>query len=454
MRTLSQFTDFLRNSGLESALQSLCDGQSSVMFVDYCRVRDKYDFLQEFALELMPHHLVILDGATESADGSFENITRITPPAEVYYLKDLSLPAGTQYSIGKLPPALEPMAKLFRAHAQEVNDFVDQNIVRTCINTAYLFTMMTIRLMQPKLIVIWNAFHPLSQTTAYCARLSGIPIAYAEFGVLPGSLNVDFAGQMGESAVAQNAKAFQALPLDDADLKTAQHVLDSLADTGANRRRQSGYGVSDFAETVRAQANGRPIVLFAGHNDLAAGTYPYTETSRQFHSPMFETSSAAGHALIDICAENEWHLLYKPHPFFQKHEGLETHPNMTRVGDVNINECVDLADVVCTVLSQVSYIARIRQKPVVMLGYNQMLGKGVSYEAYTPDAISPTIATALDVGVSDGQQANWIDHTARLIRHYLYQFSNDVDSLFLRTAKDLASDVKHKIETNNFRDFA
>lgn len=453
MRKISQFSNFLRASGLEPALQSLRPGKESVLFIDYCRVSDKYDFLDELSLSLAPYHLVLLDGANATTDVNFENMTRITPPAEVYYLKDLALPSGTKFNMGGLPPELEPMATLFRAHCEEVNDYVDQNIVRTSINTAYLFTMMTIRLLQPKLVVIWNAFHPLSQTAKYCARLSGVPIAYAEYGVLPGSMNIDFEGQMGESAVAQKTEAFQALPLNDQDLAAARMALDVLAESGANRRPQSAYGESNFAQKVQEAAAGRPIVLFAGHNDLAAGTYPYTKTSAQYHSPTFETSGAAGRALVEICAEHNWYLLYKPHPCFQKGADIEDHLNMTRVGDININECIDVADVVCTVLSQVSYVARIRQKPVVMLGYNQMLGKGVSYEAFERAAIGPAIQQAIDVGLDTSQQDRWVEHTARLMRHYLYRWAYDSNSLYDRTATHLADQIKNGIQTGKFDDF-
>lgn len=45
--------------------------------------------------------------------------------------------------------------------------------------------------------------------------------------------------------------------------------------------------------------------------------------------------------------------------------------------NVDINKLIDLATVCVTILSQAAYVALIREKPVVMLGYNQLKEKAV-----------------------------------------------------------------------------
>lgn len=428
-------------------------GRKSVLYIDYCRVRDKYDFLQELALGLAPYHLFLLDGANVQEGATFENMTRILPPPEVYYLKNLQLSAPGAWDVGAPTDNFEDLVALFKLHAANVNDYVDSNIVRNSINTAFLFSFTTLRMLRPELVMIWNAFHPLSQVAAHAARLSDVPVCYAEFGVLPGSMNVDFVGQMGESLVARDSDAFNALPIVPKDIEQARFALDIFHETGLNRRAQPDYGTGELRARVEERAAGRPVVFFAGHNDLASGMYPYTQVSRDFHSPIFSSSGEGARAMFDIAAENDWFLLYKPHPFFLRDGVGDVPPHVMLIGDANINECVDVADVTCTILSQVSYVARIRKKPVVMLGYNQMRGKGVAYEAYTRDAIAPTIANALENGVTQQQETAWVEHVARLLRYYLYRWNSPANGTEGQEPALLAERLKRMIQEKNFQDF-
>lgn len=453
MANISEFSEFLRKSNLESAAYAMHKSRKSILFIDYCRVRDKYDFLQELAQSLVPYNLFVIDGASLKDGASFENITFIAPPPEVYYLKKLQISAASTWSKELKQSGFDAMAELFKLHVAQVNEYVDSNIVQNCIQTAYLFTLTAIRMLRPNLVMIWNAFHPLSQAAEAASRLSDVPVGYTEFGVLPGSMNVDFTGQMGESWVAQNGAAFNALPIEPEDMDNARLALDLFYETGLNRRKQPDYGVDDLKARVQTMAAGRPVVLFAGHNDLASGMFPYSEHAREYHSPIFSSSGEGARALIDISKENGWFLLYKPHPFYQKDGSEETPAHVLRVGDVNINECVDIADVTCTILSQVSYVARIRKKPTVMLGYNQMRDKGIAYEVQSIDAIAPAIARALERGVTEEQETAWVEHTARLLRYYLYRWNHQEGSIHWQEPAILASRLKNMIDSNTFCDF-
>lgn len=453
MAHISEFSSFLQKTKLDAAALAMREGQKSVLLIDYCRVRDKYDFVRELGAGLRPHRLFVLDGVTAPPAGVFENTTFINPPQEIYYLSKLALPSAGVHDLLEIPEEFEGIVKLFKLHAGQMNEYVDLNIIRNCIRTAYLYSLFTMRMLNPELVMIWNAFHPLSQCAEKAARLSGIPVCYAEFGALPGSMNVDFIGQMGESAVVQEAEIFDRLPLTQADMDNARLALQVFRETGANRRIQAQYGESDFAEKVRKAAAGRPIVFFAGHNDLASGMYPYTEHTKRFHSPIFSSSGEAGKAMAQIAAENGWFLLYKPHPMFQPDGRLEHMENVFRVGDVNINECIDVSDVTCTVLSQVSYIARIRNKPVVMLGYNQMRGKNVAYEADKIEDIPAAVDAAIKEQSSEEKEEAWVRHVALLLRHHLYLWGNETYGITWRDPQQLASHIRKMAETGTFRDF-
>ena len=96
---------------------------------------------------------------------------------------------------------------------------------------------------------------------------------------------------------------------------------------------------------------------------------------------------------------------------------------MIKFGD--INELIDLADVAITIRSSSNYIALIRHKPVLMLGYTQTRGQGCTYEAFCKQDIEPQLKKALKYGFSTEQQEAFLIHLARLFRYYLYDDMSD-----------------------------
>ena len=86
----------------------------------------------------------------------------------------------------------------------------------------------------------------------------------------------------------------------------------------------------------------------------------------------------------------------------------------------DINDVIDFSDVTITILSSTAYVALIRKKPVVMLGYNQLRRKDCTYEAFTKDNIDFAISSAINEGFSQKQQDAFTKHIAQLLKYYLY----------------------------------
>ena len=103
-------------------------------------------------------------------------------------------------------------------------------------------------------------------------------------------------------------------------------------------------------------------------------------------------------------------------------KGQEPLPeNVINFDDLEIHDVIDMADVTVTILSQTSYVALIRKKPVVMLGYNQIRGKGCVYEAYEKNNIEKEIEMAILNGLSRKQEQYFYKHVAQLLKYYLYE---------------------------------
>lgn len=449
----SDFNNFLHETGLRGAMEHAQKARNSVLFVDFCRVADKYDFLRELADALAPTaHLHVLDGRATPPEAKQRSLASFIPaPPNAYYRPNAQVGPLDRQQTNSSFPELDEYANCFKQLTANYFDYVDENIITECVDTAFFYALVTMKLVQPKLVIVWNAFHPLSKATVAAAKQLSIPVAFAEFGLLPGTINVDFKGQMGASAVTKDAEAFNRLSTSKAALSQAQDMLDFLKETGLNRREQPIP--SNVPDRIEKAAKGRPRVFFAGHNDFSSGTLPYNAEAQRDHSPFFEKSNEAARHLLDLAKKNDWLLVSKPHPFNIKSSDLKDGPNCLTLGDENINACIDACDVTVTVLSQTNYISLIREKPVVMIGQNQLNCSGAAYVAPSKESIVPMILQALEWGVSNEMKSAWLSHVSRLSSHYLYRYSQSVpDQITARPIAALGTEIAQILESGVVRD--
>lgn len=276
-----------------------------------------------------------------------------------------------------------------------------------------------IRCWKPSQIILWNAFYAFHFIIRHVCMEKGVSVKYMEFGNIPGTIVVEGTGQMGESYPARYPQEFLELPVSEAEYAGAERLIRDLRIQRLNRNVQPR---NDLQAAVRGKmAEGKPVIFYAGQNDNASGMQPYTENTRKFHSPVFTSSDEAAVYLARLCREMGWNFIYKPHPMMAAWCCIGTLPgNAAVVDQVDINDLIDFSDVVVTVLSTVSYIALIREKPVVMLGYTQLKGKGCTYEAFREEIIGEQIRNALENGAKDlwKRKHHFAVHTAQMQKYY------------------------------------
>ena len=270
---------------------------------------------------------------------------------------------------------------------------------------------------QPKEVILWNAFYAFHKIIRSVCTEKNIPVKYMEFGNIPGTIQVEAMGQMGESYPARFPEEFLKIKISEEELQNAERLIEELRRNRVNRNTQPQ---NNLLENVKRQLiQSRPIVFYAGQNDNAAGLQPYTENSGKYHSPIFESSDEAAIYLAELCQKNKWNFIYKPHPMMMEAFAKEQIPeNAVVVDNVNINDLIDMADVVVTILSTVSYNALIRNKPVVMLGYTQLKGKGCTYEAFERKHVEEQIKRALCVAEKEEIHSSFVLHIAQLQKYY------------------------------------
>lgn len=283
----------------------------------------------------------------------------------------------------------------------------------------YQYVTQVLEILQPKLIILYALFMVHHRIIEEVCLEKGIPLITTHQGMLPGTLAFDIGGEVGKSLPAVYSNEFWSLSVNTEDLSHAKKVWDYMYINRLNRKIQHKNNCVEYV--MEHIDKDKPIIFFAGQNDINSNMVPYTEETKKYHSPIFETSIEAGAFMAELCKKNGWNFVYKPHPMRTKYDKKQQLPDNTiyvEFGD--INDLVDISDVVVTILSQTNYVALIRHKPVVMLGYSQAKNKGFTYEAFKEENIEKVVYEALKDGFSKKQEKAFLIHIAQVLKYYLY----------------------------------
>ena len=311
--------------------------------------------------------------------------------------------------------------------------------VRALFFRAYLREL--VREYDPALCVFWHQFNSLHYSMPdFCTGL-GIPMLYAEYGSLPATIAFDSEGQMAESWAARRSDDFLNLPVSDEELSRARRFLE-LARKQKRTRKPLTAPASIQAVSEAAARSGRRLVFYAGQHDYKTGMAPRSLPNAELHSPFFESTADALRHLCAIAEERNWHILFKPHPLaghLLKRADMPGTDWLDVVPGADIFECMHAAAVTLTIVSQVSYMALLHNRPCVLLGRNQLSGKGCLYEPSSRENVGDLIDEAIGAGLTQQRRDAWIKHSAQLLGHALYAFEEDVEPIIGRDVHEAAS---------------
>lgn len=304
----------------------------------------------------------------------------------------------------------------------------------------YRYAMEFLEDWRPALLLIWNQFVPFHYVLGELAKARGLRVIYMEYGVLPGSFSFDRAGQVGESFPAARPDEFNRLEILPADEQRMARHLEALRLSGRSHRPQPT--VPGPGSLLAALNPGRPTIFYAGQSDGDAGLAPYTVRARHSHSPLFADSLEALYALDQLAYRNKWNLIFKPHPIVWRKgsQPLKRDLKATLVlPEADINVLIDRADLITTIVSQCSYLALIRQKPVLMMGYNALKCSGAVYRGWSLETLEQEFQRALAGGYRQEMKSAFLRHAARLARHYLYADHPEGREPYAGTVEDCAA---------------
>ena len=287
---------------------------------------------------------------------------------------------------------------------------------------------------QPKAVIMWCEFTKMHPLFAKIAQEHGAKVLFWEYGSIPGTFAIEDQGQMGESRIATEWESFLAKDVTEEEKAKAGEILDFLRGSGLNRNVQTEVeALGDLEAGIDPK---KPLIVFAGQNDFDSGIMPWDEHAKTFHSPCFPDSLTTARYLFDMCKEEGWEFAYKPHPFQMRRTPWDDLPVIRRC---NFNAMMDRADVVVTGVSQSSYVACIRKRPCVTVGFNQLKHKGCTYEVTDKAQLRDTLKEALEKGNTPQQQEAFRTHVAQLLKYALFDDLGNRDIRYGRSVEEAAA---------------
>ncbi len=288
---------------------------------------------------------------------------------------------------------------------------------------------------RPCLHIAWHQFHSFHHSLPAMLGELGVPLLFAEFGPLPGTIIFDAEGQMAESSIVRNSEEFIRSPVSAEELKAAEEFLSRVRSEKRTRKPQSETGTVRNALRER-NARARPVIFYAGQYDYRTGMVPRSLPHATLHSPFFSGTLDALSFLSRLARRNNWLILFKPHPLARHSEAsmaqIAEPDSVVSVPGASIFECIECSQAVTTIVSQTSYMALVHGRPCVMLGRNHLTGKECAYEPESIDEIEGAFQTALVEGLTADQEAHWKRHVAQLLKRSVFAFDKDLDLSSLR----------------------
>ncbi len=424
--SLDEFTDMFDDFLEKIEMKKIKDEERSIIFIGHMVAFDKgtCNYMKQLRKRINDIHFFVFNESIgvndiqikEKIPFDFLTVPRTSASGQFDPDVNFSVPDFVKELISSKKYLTSAVDTLYRWH-----DNMGKGYAEWFVYYVYQYYIKLISCLHPIAVVYWNKFNVLHDIFEYICEESNIDNIFWEHGSLPGTFAIERFGQMGESEPAVAADMFRQLEVSEEEIKESHRIVEEMKIQRVNRNEQpksnlNSLFVGKIYKTV-------PIILYTGQNDFESGIIPYTDHSKQYHSPVFTSSDEAAIYLGKLAKKNGWNLIYKPHPLMVKYNKCivdEEKHNLILVNNVDINDLIDYADLTITILSQCAYAALIREKPVLMLGYIQLKGKGCIYEAYEEEKIEDTIFSALKNGYTDKQRAMFDMHVAQMRHYYLF----------------------------------
>ena len=292
-----------------------------------------------------------------------------------------------------------------------------------------------IREHKPKLFMAWGEYNFRSPLLRKISSFYKVPSIMYHEGFLPETLQIDDIGEFANSFPYRCNEKFQKLSVNRFDLENANNIAKYYL-TKNSRNKQSSLTPATINKLDTIKSNRKKIILLAGCNDWLTGLYPTEQNDREAKFTNFINSNDVFHELIRVCNNNNWHIIFKPHPHYsasnQMKKILDRYNDLTNITITytgNIHQLIDYSDVVVTLMSTAVYEAMLRDVPVVLLSAHPFSGKGIAYECNSDICLDDVLSNALNKSDWESRKNSWLSFIARMSKYYLFPASEQMEGL-------------------------
>ncbi len=294
----------------------------------------------------------------------------------------------------------------------------------------YGYYKKLIDILKPTKLMIWGGWARPSFYFRYIAQRKGIPVTNLEHGVIPGTIQNDREGIAGYGEIAKNSAGYETVKINatsDEYESVRDRIISKKSDTGSFRR------LKDDTDQLRKLDIGKKTVFLVG---TGYGGWDVEEGSDFWHryvSGEMATREEAYNTTKQVCVNNGWNMIYKPHPGSRDYycdQDKENH-NIAVVRYMDIDELIKISSVVVTLSTAVCYKVLFYEKPLVEIGRYLLWGKGCSYEV--KGDYENRLREALDNGITAGQKKCFREHIMKLLHYNHWDDLTHPDMLYGRS---------------------
>lgn len=299
------------------------------------------------------------------------------------------------------------------------------------------FWQKVLEILDPGCVLAWDAFSPHAVMISRETFEAGIPCAFLERGLLPGTFMVESRGMHAWSDLQSHW-----LTCSDMIGKPDPARYEVLAGWyhQAKPRKYHPQSRRSAAELRRMLGlENRKVVLVLGQWD-ACGLVPSESRIRRCVSSLFASSAAMVlEVLRQLEGRSDVAVVFKPHPLDKNVYAVARIEGAHVVEDEDPRELLELADVVVAGLTTLQFEAVFHDKPVVLVGRSAWWGYGATYEVQELRFLGEMLEAALRRERWELRRQKARSFLVWLMDHYLVGCSTEVPAR--RNLDDLAAFV-------------
>jgi len=266
----------------------------------------------------------------------------------------------------------------------------------------YIYYRSLFEIMKPSAFIMWSGWTKESMMIGYLTKRHGIDVVYGEYGWLEGTLQFDPGGIAGKSVLCSNKTVYE-MNLQKQNIKDLRVLFEKEKKLIIEKDRDKKWNYNEYEKLDRLDISKKNI-LFVGMGDAGMDIDPKSAFWSRFVSSCVCSSVEAARFLSEICLENDWNLIYKPHPLEltdQKYILIEENEHVQQAFYTPIERLIEFCDVVVSITSAVDFKTFFYNKPLVQLGRNVLNISGCTYVAENKDEIETQLKNAVENGFTD-----------------------------------------------------